>query len=103
MIRVLLDEALPLRAAQLLRRQGVDAVHARERGLASAPDSAVLALARLEASPSVVLLRMDPAGHTAVAEAVTAVIAGFGAELVAGAVATMSHRGVRLRLLPLKP
>jgi predicted nuclease of predicted toxin-antitoxin system len=45
MVRVLLDEGLPLRAAQWLRKSGIDAVHVREVGLASAPDPQILAAA----------------------------------------------------------
>lgn len=80
---VLLDEGLPLRAAQWLRDFGIDAVHVGEMGLASAPDAQVLAAARAErricvtldhdfhailaetaaTDPSVVLIRMQQTGY----------------------------------------
>ena len=76
---VLLDEGLPLRATQWLRDNGIDAVHARELGLSSAPDELVLRSARTDrricftldhdfhailaesgaTEPSVVLIRMQ--------------------------------------------
>jgi predicted nuclease of predicted toxin-antitoxin system len=45
---VLLDEGLPLRTARWLRDNGIDAVHAREIGLASAADEQILAAARMD-------------------------------------------------------
>jgi predicted nuclease of predicted toxin-antitoxin system len=46
MASVLLDEGLPLRTAQWLRNLEIDALHAREAELTSAPDAEVLAFAR---------------------------------------------------------
>jgi predicted nuclease of predicted toxin-antitoxin system len=45
MKRILLDQGLPLSAASILRRQGWDAVHARELAMQEAADVDILARA----------------------------------------------------------
>ena len=126
MTRVRLDEGLPLRSAQWLRDLGIDAVHAREVGLASAPDPQILAAARNDhricitldhdfhailaetaaTSPSVVLLRMQQLGHVETANVIARVLGELGQQLEAntggGVAVTASRRAVRLRRLPLK-
>jgi predicted nuclease of predicted toxin-antitoxin system len=42
-MKVVLDEGLAVSAAELLRREGYDAIHARECGLARAKDADILA------------------------------------------------------------
>ena len=79
-MRLLLDNNLPLRLAALLNDTGHDAEHVRDHGMQSAPDEAVLELARQQrrtlisadtdfgtllartgaASPSIVLIRRLP-------------------------------------------
>jgi predicted nuclease of predicted toxin-antitoxin system len=122
MTGVLLDEGLPLRAAQWLRDRGVDAVHAREAGLASAPDTRILAAARTNGrvcftldhdfhtilaetaatAPSVVLLRAQLTGYVAAAEFIARILHEYHPQLEAGVALTATARGVRLRHLPLK-
>jgi predicted nuclease of predicted toxin-antitoxin system len=48
MIPLLLDQGLPIGAASILRREGWDAVHVSELGLATADDARILERARLE-------------------------------------------------------
>lgn len=122
MLRVLLDEGLPLRAAQWLRDHAIEAIHTREAGLASAPDAEILAAARAEgricftldhdfhailaetgaAQPSVVLIRMQHEGYLKVGILIERVLADIGSQLEAGVAATVTRRGLRLRSLPLK-
>ena len=118
----LLDEGLPLRAAQWLRDRGIDAVHAREAGLTSAPDTQILAFARDDrrvcltldhdfhsilaetaaTAPSVVLLRIQQASYVETAQLIARVLRDFAQQLERGAAVTVTPRGIRLRGLPLK-
>src|SRR5258706_238325 len=122
MVRGLLDEGLPLRSAQWLRDLGIDAVHAREVGLASALDQDILAAARNDkrvcitldhdfhtilaetaaTEPSIVLLRMQQMGHVETANVISRVLGELGQQLEAGVAVTATRRGIRLRKLPLK-
>lgn len=122
MAGVLLDEGLPLRTAQWLREQGIDAVHAREAGLASSPDTQILAVARYErrvcftldhdfhrilaetaaVEPSVVLIRMQQTDYAKTGQLIVRVLRDFAQQLERGAVVTATRRGIRLRSLPLK-
>ncbi len=45
MIRLLLDMGLPRRTAEDLRTQGIDVEHVAQRGLATAADETIIALA----------------------------------------------------------
>lgn len=122
MAAILLDEGLPLRAAQWLRNHGIDAVHAREVGLASAPDERILAAALAErrvcftldhdfhsilaetwaTKPSVVLIRMQQRGYVEIGSLIERVLHDLAAQLEAGVAVTVTRRGIRLRSLPLK-
>ena len=119
---VLLDEGLPLRTAQWLRDNGIDAVHAREVGLAAAPDVQVLAAARIDrrvcftldhdfhailagsgaTEPSVVLIRMQQKGYVEIGKVIAHVLRDLERQLETGVAVTATRRGVRLRSLPLK-
>jgi predicted nuclease of predicted toxin-antitoxin system len=119
---VLLDEGLPLRAAQWLRDSGIDAVHTREIGLASAADAQILEAARAEGrvcvtldhdfhsilaetgspAPSVVLIRIQATGYVETARLIARVLREFDSQLEKGAAVTATRRGIRLRSLPLK-
>lgn len=48
MIKMLLDEGLPRTAANLLRERGWDVQHVSERGISTAEDAAIIAIARQE-------------------------------------------------------
>src|SRR5271163_54910 len=118
----LLDEGLPLRAARWLRDFGIDAVHTREIGLASAPDTQILAAARAERrvcftldhdfhtilaetglmTPSVVLIRMQQTPYVETAQLIARVLREFDGQLEKGAAVTVTSRGIRFRSLPLK-
>jgi len=65
MLALLLDEGLPLRAASALRARGLDCLHVREVGLASAADSIVLEFARKEGR---VYVTLDHDFHRLLAE-----------------------------------
>lgn len=119
---VLLEEGLPLRAAQWLRDNGFDAVHARELGLSSAPDDQILAAARTDrrvcftldhdfhailaesnaTEPSVVLIRMQQKGYAETAQLIARVLRDLEEQLETGVAVTATRRGIRLRSLPLK-
>jgi predicted nuclease of predicted toxin-antitoxin system len=119
---VLLDEGLPLRAAQWLRDNGIDAVHAREIGLTSAADEQILAAARKDrrvcftldhdfhailaenraAEPSVVLIRMQQKGYAETGRLIARVLRDLEQQLETGVAVTATRRGLRLRSLPLK-
>lgn len=119
---VLLDEGLPLRAAQWLREFGVDAMHVRELGLASAPDTRILDTARAEqrvcvtldhdfhailaetgaAAPSVVLIRMQQTGYVDTGRLILRILGEVEEQLKKGAAVTATRRGIRLRSLPLR-
>jgi predicted nuclease of predicted toxin-antitoxin system len=47
-MKLLLDQGLPRSAAGLLRGRGLDAVHAAEAGLSTAPDALILERAAAE-------------------------------------------------------
>ena len=68
MRRILIDEGLPAEAADLLRREGWDAVHVREVGLARADDSEILRRGREETRVCITLDR-DFHAHLARASA----------------------------------
>jgi predicted nuclease of predicted toxin-antitoxin system len=122
MIRILLDEGLPLRAAQRLRDLGIDALHAREAGLAAAEDTRLIEFARDEArvcftldhdfhailaetvasTPSVVLLRVQQAEYVEISDLIARLIREYSAQLAEGVALTANKRGVRLRRLPLR-
>jgi predicted nuclease of predicted toxin-antitoxin system len=119
---VLLDEGLPLRAAQWLRDNGIDAVHAREIGLTSAADEQILAAARKDGricftldhdfhailaesgatEPSIVLIRMQQKGYVETGQLIARVLRDLAQQLENGVAVTATRRGLRLRSLPLK-
>jgi predicted nuclease of predicted toxin-antitoxin system len=122
MLRILLDEGLPLRSAAWLRQVGIDAIHATEIGLASASDTHILAAALADArvcftldhdfqailaatgatAPSVVLLRLQHADYVETAQLIREVIHRFEHQLEAGAAVTATRRAMRTRSLPLR-
>jgi predicted nuclease of predicted toxin-antitoxin system len=122
MLAVLLDEGLPLRAAAWLRQNGIDAVHAREVGLASASDIEILAAARAgervcftldhdfhailaessATTPSVVLIRIQKFDYVEAGRLIARILESLSQQLEDGAAVTVTRRGVRLRALPLK-
>jgi len=122
MVCLLLDEGLPFRAAASLRDRGIDAVHAREVNLISAPDTALLTFAEQQgricvtldrdfhrllaasaaARPSVILIRAEKLGHLEAVEFIARLVDQLAGQLETGVAVTATRRGVRLRRLPLK-
>jgi predicted nuclease of predicted toxin-antitoxin system len=123
-VRFLLDENLSPLLADLLRRSGHDAVHARDVGLRQAGDQEVLERAgsdgrvlvsadtdfgRLLAAsgavlPSVILLRRA-GGRRASTQAglLLANLAQVSSDLDAGAIVVLEATRVRVRRLPVSP
>lgn len=123
-MRLLVDENLSWRVADMLREAGFDAAHVAERGLASATDEEVLALAAAEDRivisedtdfgtllarsaarlPSLVLLRsVEPLTPDDQAALLVANLPGLADELHSGVVAVLGHGRIRVRPLPLTP
>jgi predicted nuclease of predicted toxin-antitoxin system len=122
MKRVLLDQGLAPKAADLFRLDGWEAVHVSEAGLDQADDPEILEFARqrgmtcitldhdfhthlalsLAGSPSVVFVRIEGLDARRQAELIKAVWESCG-EVIAGGVAISTDGiAVRLRRLPLK-
>lgn len=123
MIRLFLDQALPLRAEGLLIARGLVAVHASTAGMAFAADDEILrwcaehdhvvvthdhgfhqqiALANAT-RPSVIRIRLQGLNYEAVASLVLEVVDSHEAILDAGALISVSGKRVRVRRLPLMP
>lgn len=122
MYKILLDEGLPLGAAPILRRHGIDAVHTEEVNLASANDHVILRRARehgracvtldhdfhkllaagQELTPSVILLRFEALRAEAAASLILKILDKVGDDLPSGVAVTVTRRGIRLRKLPLQ-
>jgi predicted nuclease of predicted toxin-antitoxin system len=121
MFRLLLDENLPAQAAGLLRSKGYDVIHAREAGLRSAPDEAIVAFARSDkracvtldrdlhrilagstaVQPSVILLRNIQPTPNETAACIQATLDQIGQQLESGIAVTVTAKGLRVRRLPL--
>jgi predicted nuclease of predicted toxin-antitoxin system len=119
-VRLLLDQGVPRRAAELLREAGIDADHVGALGMSSAEDADILAWCRehgavavtLDAdfhaaialsgatSPSAVRLRVQGLKGPEVARLLLDIISERGAQLTAGALITVQHGRLRLRVLP---
>ena len=115
MTRLLLDQALPRSAVELLSADGWDVVHAYQCDLSTARDEEILDYARREgrvvctldadfhsilavtgaAYPSVVLREAD------VASLLKLVWNEVGESLQSGAAVTVTERAIRLRRLPM--
>ncbi len=121
-MKLLVDENLSPRIADLLRDGGLEATHLLEQGLGGAPDTDVSALAIAEGraiisadsdfttllalsrgtAPSLVLLRSgDRLKPPAQAALLLANLPGLEADLVRGVVVSLGAEHVRVRHLPL--
>lgn len=118
----MLDEGLSRLAVDLLRAEGLDAVHVQDVGLLSAPDSAIIRVAQDEGrtiftldhdfhgmlalgilrSPFVVFLRYQHLRARETCEKVLTILRRYEPDLQAGSAVTVSPGGVRLRRLPLR-
>jgi predicted nuclease of predicted toxin-antitoxin system len=121
--RILLDQGLAPRAAEILRREGFEAVHVAEIGLDRAEDAAILQAAREDSRicvtldhdfhshlattghgcPSVVLLRVQGLDATGQADLIRSIYLQCEAALSEGAAISADRERVRIRRLPLKP
>ena len=110
MIKMLLDQGLPRTAANLLRERGWDVQHVSERGMSTAEDAAIIAIARQEqrmvvtldadfhalvavsgaTGPSVLRIRMEGQKADQVALLIERVLALASDELKQGAMITVA-------------
>ncbi len=120
MIKMLLDQGLPRTAANLLRERGWDVQHVSERGMSTAEDAAIIAIARQEqrmvvtldadfhalvavsgaTGPSVLRIRMEGQKADQVALLIERVLALASDELKQGAMITVAAGNIRIKLLP---
>lgn len=120
-MKLLLDQGLPRSTAELLRKEGLDAVHAGECGLSTVSDEAILEAGRAEsrsiitldsdfhtilalqeaAGPSVVRVRWEGLRAPEMAQLIRRVLELCGDELLSGAVVSFKEGRVRLRRLPM--
>lgn len=120
-MRILLDQGLPIRAAEFLRSKGGDAVHTEEAGLARAADPAILEWCRSEdrvlfsldrdfhrlialasaSGPSVVRLRLQGLSYRETAEIIEQVIATHRNDLDEGALISVRGHSIKVRKLPI--
>lgn len=120
MIRLLLDQGAPYRAARLLSDRGIDTLHVGDLGLSEALDETILERAReldrivctfdgdyhalmalsSAVSPSVIFLRIARLNYLKFADLIEGVCRQLSAELDAPVLVTVTARGVRLHGLP---
>jgi predicted nuclease of predicted toxin-antitoxin system len=122
MKRVLLDQGLAPKAATILRRHGLEAVHVSEIGMEQAEDTQILERARIDervcvtldhdfhahlaltgqGRPSVVLLRVQGLDAQGQADLIRSVCVQCDEALSQGAAVSADRDSIRLRRLPLK-
>jgi len=95
-VRLFLDQGVPRRSAELLRHEGIDAVHAGEVGLSAAEDEAILAWCR----EHVIRVRQEGLKGPEMARLLRVILDGHAAGLTSGAMLTVRHGRVRTRALP---
>lgn len=119
-MRLLLDQGLPRSTVLHLRDQGIEAIHAGDQGLATAPDSKILDFGRGEnmvvvtldadfhtllalsglTGPSVIRIRIEGLKGEDLARLLVTVLQVCGDDLLKGAMVSVTENGVRLRRLP---
>src|SRR5438067_1339164 len=122
-MKLLLDQDTSAGAAEILRRDGFDALHAREVGLSRAADAEILAWCRREGrtiitndadfhallalsgarAPSVVRVRIEGLRDRALADLIRRVLRTAGEELMRGSAVSVTATSIRLHALPLSP
>ena len=120
-MRLLLDQGLPRSTVPLLHKNRVEAVHVGEVGLASATDAEILEFAlqqnlvliTLDAdfhallavsgatAPSVIRIRIEGLHAEDHAGLLVHLLSVCHADLVKGALVSVTERGIRVRRLPL--
>jgi len=122
-VKFLVDNALSPYIAEELRKAGYDAIHVRERGIASSPDEEIFELAqrderiilsadtdfgtllvfRQAAKPSVVIFRQSDKRPPKLLAVFLANLPTVAEALEQGAVVVFQDRRIRVRQLPLFP
>lgn len=119
-MKFLLDQGLPISAAQQLNAIGWHVLHVADLGMSRATDVDILAYARAESlvivtldadfhawlaveyarDPSVVRIRREGLDGTALAQLLRDIRPHIEAQLNAGAMVTVTERALRVRRLP---
>jgi predicted nuclease of predicted toxin-antitoxin system len=122
MKRLLLDQGLPVTAAPILEQHGWDVVHTRNLGMQQASDTEILEYASrasrvvltldrdfpqilaltAAARPSVIFIRRQRLRAVDIAELIVSIWREYENALDQGCLLTVSARGIRWRLLPLR-
>jgi predicted nuclease of predicted toxin-antitoxin system len=121
-MKFLLDQGLPPLTAELLRKQGLDAVHVSEIGWARAEDTKIIELAQIDnriiitldadyhaavaltsaPSPSVIWMRVVNLRSSEYVEIIMPILNEYKEMLMNGVLVTIrSDRQVKTRLLPI--
>jgi predicted nuclease of predicted toxin-antitoxin system len=121
-MKFLLDQGLPPLTAELLRKQGLDAVHVSEIGWARAEDTKIIELAQIDnriiitldadyhaaialtsaPSPSVIWMRVVNLRSSEYVEIIMPILNEYKEMLMNGVLITIrSDRKVKTRLLPI--
>jgi predicted nuclease of predicted toxin-antitoxin system len=120
-VKLLLDQGVPRRAAELLREAGVETRHAGEIGLSAAADADILAWCRANGAvavtldadlhalialagapaPSTIRIRIQGLKGPETAELIRNVIEARQTDLTAGALVTVEQERTRVRRLPI--
>jgi predicted nuclease of predicted toxin-antitoxin system len=121
-MKFLADMGLGRSTVAFLRAQGHDAVHLREQGLQQLEDDEIIDKARVEGRvvlthdldfgriiavgrarvPSVITFRLNDMRPAQVNRYLVEVLARFAKQLEAGALVSVSERGIRVRSLPIR-
>ncbi len=121
MTRLLLDQGIPLSAAEHLQSLGFDAIHVQNLGMSRATDRAILAFARTqwrtvitldadfhtilavenESTPSVIRIRQEGLRGNEIARLLQRLWPLIQSKIASGAMATITEKTVRIRQLPL--
>ena len=120
-MKFLLDQNLSAGAADVLRKRGMDVIHARDAGLATAEDDEILEWSRrhghvvitLDAdfhvllalsearSPSVIRIRIEGLRDLELSDLIERVVGVVAEDLARGVAVTVTPTSVRRRNLPL--
>lgn len=120
-MKLLLDQNVSASAAEILRSEGMDVVHAREVGLARTEDADILKWCRINErvivthdadfhallalsfaeTPSVVRIRIEGLHDTALVALIRRVLRAVKADLERGSAVTVTATSIRVRALPL--
>jgi predicted nuclease of predicted toxin-antitoxin system len=120
-MKLLLDQGLPRSTVLHLRKEGIEALHVGQVGLASASDATILDFARQEHEvlvtldadfhallalsegnkPSVIRIRIEGLRAEDHARLLAHVLSACKADLERGSMVTVTEKGIRVRQLPL--